>query len=58
MNKLPVLDMYARRRVRHGKTAKDRASGAHANRMRNRAARDEWCNDQKAKGSSHPSGNT
>lgn len=51
------LDMYALRRIRKGKTAKDRESGAHANRMKNRAARNEWCNDRNAEANQHPSGN-
>lgn len=48
--------IYELRRIRTGKTAKDRASGAHANRMKNRAARNEWCQDRKVKNTQHPSG--
>lgn len=50
-------DFYELRRIRKGKTAKDRANGAHANRLRNRDARNEWCNNRNAKANAHPSGN-
>lgn len=33
--------------IRKGKTRKDHASGAHGRRFKNRAARNEWCNDPK-----------
>lgn len=49
------MDMYALRRVRTGKTAKDKANGAHKNRLANRAARDEWCQNSKALNTQHPS---
>lgn len=50
-------DLYALRRIRTGKTKRDKDSGAYANRMKNRAARNEWCNNRNAKASQHPSGN-
>lgn len=50
------MDIYALRRIRNGKTAKDRASGAHANRMKNRDARNEWCQNSKALNHQHPAG--
>ena len=31
--------------IRLGKTRKDHASGSHGRRYKNRATRNEWCND-------------
>jgi len=49
-------DFYAKRRVRTGKTAKDRKSGAHANRMKNMAERDAWCKNRNSTNKTHPNG--
>lgn len=45
---------YARRRIRTGKTAKDKKSGAWAARFANQAARAEWQKDSRATNDTFP----
>ncbi len=45
---------YAGRRIRHGKTDKDRRSGATARRLSNMADKAEWHNDKKKPASAFP----
>lgn len=45
---------YAARRVRKGKTAKDKRTGAWAARFANRAARVEWQHDNRATNDTFP----
>lgn len=44
-----TLDKYAARRIRHGKTHKDRESGAWKNRLENLAMRAAWINETRSK---------
>lgn len=46
---------YAGRRVRHGKTAKDRRSGALSRALANKASAAEWHNDKKKGAALFPS---
>jgi hypothetical protein len=56
LQKKQDADMYAQRRIRHGKTAKDHARGSKKNAQANRDARNEWCQSAKATAATHPSG--
>jgi hypothetical protein len=47
---MTIID-YSARRVRKGKTAKDRANGAQAKALQNRLARQEYLDDYRGKGS-------
>ena len=48
------LDIYAERRIRRGKTAKDVRNGLQQRRAKNQAARDEWHRDGKKKADAFP----
>lgn len=48
---------YAARRVRHGKTEKDKRTGAWNQRFKNRDARVEWQKDNRATNATFPGGN-
>lgn len=47
-------DIYAAKRVRVGKTARDRASGAWGNRFTNRAARVSWQKERDSTNATFP----
>jgi hypothetical protein len=53
LNEKEFANKYVDRK-RNGKTAKDHASGAHAARFANRAARVEWQQDKNAGPASFP----
>lgn len=44
-----VLDKYAQRRIRNGKTRKDHQSGAHRQRFTNQEERGAWINETRGK---------
>lgn len=48
-------DPFAERRVRNGKTRKDRENGNHKRNHENKQARGTWCQDTKARAESFPS---
>ena len=48
------MDQYEEKRIRKGKTLKDRQSGATARRYDNQRARTDWIQDSNATNSSFP----
>lgn len=48
-------DIFAERRVRHGKTRRDAANGNHKRNYDAKQARGTWCNDTRATAASFPS---
>jgi len=49
-----AIDIYEERRIRAGKTAKDRKSGATARNYSNKRERAQWCQDSNATDGSFP----